>query len=287
MLRAPLLGGKSSGLPILAPGTVSKQRRRSRHRNTRRNCLALIVGVLALSGVVCVAVWKLSNPSTAVETTEQHKNAADAGTKPGGQHQKQQEEKQQEQEQENVEETTVELKEKDSESLYDNDFVVTDIAGKEFKLASLRGKVTLIVNVASQCGYTKTNYDGLTKLYSKYGAHGLEILAFPCSAFGNQEPWENSKIQSYVKDTFNATFPVMAKVEDVNTHPVFDWLRSHLSSSSVEDKVHGSDGDGDRISWNFNKFLVGKNGHVAKRYDSSFDIVQLEHDVYELLLQKT
>lgn len=163
-------------------------------------------------------------------------------------------------------------------SLYDSELVVKDGVGQDFPLSALKGKVTLIVNVASQCGYTDSNYKGLTELYDKYAPYGFEILAFPCNSFGSQEPWDTDKVQDFVRDKYNAIFPIMAKLDvDVNEHPLFVWLQKHAPGDS-----EGSKGP---ITWNFNKFLISKDGRVARRYDMAFDVARMEEDVYELLLE--
>ncbi len=123
-------------------------------------------------------------------------------------------------------------------------------------MCEFRGKVMLIVNVASQCGYTP-QYAGLQADYDKYQPKGLEILGFPCNQFGMQEPGTSEQITTFCTQMYGITFPMFAKI-DVNgamADPIYDWLKAQP----------GGAGD---ITWNFNKFLVGRDGKLIKRYDS-------------------
>lgn len=136
-------------------------------------------------------------------------------------------------------------------------FTVQDSDGKPVDLAKYEGKVLLVVNVASQCGFTP-QYAGLEELYKKYHSAGLEILGFPSNQFGGQEPGSNDEIQSFCELNYGVTFPVLAKV-DVNgkdAAPVYDWLKASAPG------ILGIEA----IKWNFTKFLVGKNGQVLERY---------------------
>ncbi|MEO9590750.1 glutathione peroxidase [Rhodopirellula bahusiensis] len=133
------------------------------------------------------------------------------------------------------------------------------IEGKEVDLHDYEGKVVLIVNVASKCGYTK-QYAGLQSLYEAHKEDGLVILGFPCNQFGSQEPGTNSDILEFCSARFNVTFPMMSKV-DVNgddASPLYKQL------TSVESKPAGKG----PISWNFEKFLIGRDGQVVGRYKS-------------------
>ncbi|KAG7675006.1 hypothetical protein KSW81_002515 [Nannochloris sp. 'desiccata'] len=162
--------------------------------------------------------------------------------------------------------------------LYDMGFGATTITGEHISLDIYKGKVTLFVNVASQCGYTEANYRVLQAVYDKYKSSGLEIVAFPCNDFGNQEPLHNWDIAEFARN-HSTTFQMMAKTAGINSSPIFTWLRAHSP------KVVGSDApEGGQIDWNFNKFLVDKHGHVAMRYASGIDQSVLEHDVYDLLV---
>jgi glutathione peroxidase len=136
------------------------------------------------------------------------------------------------------------------------DFTATTITGGEQSLAAYAGDVVLVVNVASQCGFTP-QYEGLEQLHAQYADRGLRVLGFPCDQFGHQEPGSEAEIAEFCTTRFSVTFPMFAKVE-VNgdaAHPLFGWLRS--SAPGVL---------GDPVKWNFTKFLVGRDGRVLKRY---------------------
>lgn len=139
-------------------------------------------------------------------------------------------------------------------SIYDIN--VKDIDGKETRLDAYKGKVVLIVNVASKCGLTP-QYKGLEALYQKYKDKGLVVLGFPCNQFGNQEPGTNEEIKEYCSSTFSVTFPLFDKI-DVNgekRHPLYVALAG-------KDSPYAGD-----IKWNFNKFLVGRDGKILKRFE--------------------
>lgn len=137
---------------------------------------------------------------------------------------------------------------------------VRDIDGKEVNLSDYKDKVLLIVNVASFCGYTK-QYAGLQDLYETYKDKGFEILAFPCNQFGNQEPGSNEEIKNFCSSKYNVTFKLFDKV-DVNGTNKYS-LYAILTDNPVT-------GKGD-IKWNFEKFLVGKNGKIIARFPTSVE----------------
>jgi glutathione peroxidase len=143
-------------------------------------------------------------------------------------------------------------------SLYD--VTVKDINEKATPLKSYEGKVLLIVNVASRCGYTP-QYKGLQALYEKHQAKGLVILGFPCNQFGGQEPGTNEEIKQFCSSKFNVTFPLFDKiaVNGPDRSPLYTALAGE-----------GSPFPGD-IKWNFTKFLVGRDGHILKRFESGVD----------------
>ena len=140
-------------------------------------------------------------------------------------------------------------------SLYD--ISARDITGTERPLADYRGKVLLVVNVASRCGFTP-QYTGLEALYRKYHDRGFEVLGFPCNQFGSQEPGSEVDIQTFCSTTYDVTFPLFAKV-DVNgadAHPLYRLLKGEKPG------ILGTEA----IKWNFTKFLVDRQGEVVKRY---------------------
>lgn len=137
------------------------------------------------------------------------------------------------------------------------DFSAVDIDGHDQALADYRGKVLLVVNVASKCGFTP-QYAGLQKLWETYRDRGLVILGFPCDQFGHQEPGDEAEIRNFCSLTYDVDFPMFAKV-DVNggkAHPLWAWLK---------DQKSGLLGIG-AIKWNFSKFLIGRDGRVIARY---------------------
>ncbi|XZG69820.1 glutathione peroxidase [Chitinibacteraceae bacterium HSL-7] len=137
------------------------------------------------------------------------------------------------------------------------DFAAEDIHGQSQALAQYRGQVLLIVNVASQCGFTP-QYEGLEALQRQYGAQGFTVLGFPCNQFGAQEPGSAEEIASFCSTRFDVTFPLFAKI-DVNgsgAHPLWQ----HLKSS--EPGILGTEA----IKWNFTKFLVARDGAVVERF---------------------
>lgn len=151
-----------------------------------------------------------------------------------------------------------------------------DIDGNLRPLSEFRGKLIIVVNVASACGYTDENYKGLTATYNKYKDHGLEILGFPCNQFGSQEPGSEADIKSFCHSTYNVSFPIFAKVDvnGPNAHPVYKFLKESLP---VEAGGHHD------LTWNFNKFLVNKHGMPVKLYSQVYDRVAIEHDIYDYL----
>ncbi|KGN53059.1 probable phospholipid hydroperoxide glutathione peroxidase [Cucumis sativus] len=156
------------------------------------------------------------------------------------------------------------------------DFTVKDIRGNDVSLSEYKGKVLLIVNVASECGLTKSNYKELNVLYDKYKNQGFEILAFPCNQFAGQEPGNNEQIQETVCTRFKAEFPIFDKV-DVNgkdAAPIYKFLKS-------QEAGRGLFGDG--IKWNFTKFLVNKEGKVVGRYAPTTSPSKIEKDIENLL----
>jgi glutathione peroxidase len=154
------------------------------------------------------------------------------------------------------------------------DFEATNIDGKPQKLDAYKGKVLLIVNVASKCGFTP-QYKGLEALWRKYQDKGLVILGFPCDQFGHQEPGDENAIKEFCSLTYEVSFPMFAKIEvnGAGTHPLYQYLKREAGG------VLGSEG----IKWNFTKFLVDKSGKVVKRYGSIDKPESIDKDIAKLL----
>lgn len=136
------------------------------------------------------------------------------------------------------------------------DFTAVGIDGVEHDLSAYDGRPLLVVNTASKCGFTP-QYEGLEELYRRYANEGLVVLGFPCDQFAHQEPGDDAEIASFCSLTYDVTFPMFAKIE-VNgddAHPLWRWLRGQRAGVL-----------GDRIKWNFTKFLVGRDGQVVGRY---------------------
>lgn len=154
------------------------------------------------------------------------------------------------------------------------DVEVTTIDGTLQKMDMYRGKTLLIVNVASQCGFTP-QYEGLQALYERYRDNGFVVLGFPCNQFGHQEPGNEAEIQSFCSLNYNVTFPMFAKIE-VNgddAHPLYRHLKS------AKKGLLGTEA----IKWNFTKFLIGPDGTVLKRYAPTDSPVSIAADLAALL----
>ncbi|CAA6823542.1 MAG: Glutathione peroxidase family protein [uncultured Sulfurovum sp.] len=154
------------------------------------------------------------------------------------------------------------------------DINVKTIDGKETTLEVYKGKVMLIVNVASECGFT-SQYDGLEALYKKYKEQGLVVLGFPCNQFGSQEPGTEAEIQNFCRVNFGVTFPMFSKlnVNGDDTHPLYVYLKSEKSGILTSES----------IKWNFTKFLVNKRGKVVDRFGSFTKPKELEKEIEALL----
>jgi len=138
-----------------------------------------------------------------------------------------------------------------------SDFEATDITGRSVPLAEFKGRVVLVVNTASACGFTP-QFAGLEALWQQFGARGLSVIGFPCNQFGGQDPKDNAEIAAFCQRHYGVSFPMMAKIQ-VNgseAHPLFQWLKQQAPG------LLGSQG----IKWNFTKFLVGRDGRVIRRY---------------------
>lgn len=156
-------------------------------------------------------------------------------------------------------------------SIYD--FTARLGTGAERSLADYRGKVVLVVNVASQCGFTP-QYAGLQKLYERFAPRGFEILAFPCDQFGHQEPGSDADIATFCDRTYGITFPLFAKIEvnGANAHPLFVWLKQQKGGLL-----------GSSIKWNFTKFLIDRSGAVYARFPPTTTPESLAREVEPLM----
>lgn len=159
-----------------------------------------------------------------------------------------------------------------SSSIYD--YSAKSLEGQPVNLSNFKDKVLLIVNTASQCGFTP-QYKGLQELYDKYSAQGLVILGFPCNQFGQQEPGNEAEIQSFCETRFGVTFPLFEKIDvnGKNAHPVYQYL------TKVAPGILGTEA----IKWNFTKFLIDRNGKIVKRYAPLTKPEDLEKDIESLL----
>jgi len=154
------------------------------------------------------------------------------------------------------------------------DFTAVLPNGEPISLADRLGKVVLVVNTASKCGFTP-QYRGLEALWQKYRGRGFEVMAFPCNQFGGQEPGNAEEIASFCEVNFGLSFPLMGKVEvnGPNAVPLYDWLKAEAPG------IFGSKA----IKWNFTKFLIDRNGKVVRRYAPTDKPQQLERDIEALL----
>ena len=154
------------------------------------------------------------------------------------------------------------------------DFKARTIDGQDIPLSDYRGKVLLIVNVASRCGFTP-QYQGLEELYERFGTSGFEILGFPCNQFRSQEPGSEAEIRSFCDLQYGVKFPLFSKI-DVNghsTHPLYEFLKKSKPG------FLGTR----RIKWNFTKFLIDRSGYPIKRYSPQTSPAAIEKDVHAAL----
>lgn len=152
------------------------------------------------------------------------------------------------------------------------DIAVKDTKGNDVPLSDYQGKVLLVVNTATKCGFTP-QYTGLQELYNKYKDKGFEILDFPCNQFGHQAPGSNAEIGSFCTGRFGITFRQFDKIEvnGENESPLYAWLKQQ------------KDGIGANIKWNFTKFLIDKNGQVVARYAPTKTPAAIEKEIVKLL----
>ena len=153
------------------------------------------------------------------------------------------------------------------------DFSATALDGQQVDFSSYAGKVVLVVNTASECGFTG-QYKGLQELHDQYADQGFTVLGFPCDQFGGQEPGSEAEISEFCERNFGVTFPLFSKVE-VNgdgAHPLFEWLKDSKGGML-----------GSKIKWNFTKFLVGRDGKVIDRYAPTTEPEKLSKDIEKAL----
>jgi glutathione peroxidase len=155
-----------------------------------------------------------------------------------------------------------------------HEFTVKDSRGKDVDLSVYKGKVLLVVNVASKCSFTDTNYTQLTELYNRYKDKGLEILGFPCNQFLRQEPGTSVEAQDFACTRYKAEYPIFQKIRcnGPNTAPVYKFLKASKRGFF-----------GSRIKWNFTKFLVDREGKVIARYGTPTAPLSIEGDIKKAL----
>ncbi|MBQ6688658.1 MAG: glutathione peroxidase [Bacteroidales bacterium] len=153
------------------------------------------------------------------------------------------------------------------------DFKVHDAKGEEVPMTEYQGKVLLIVNTATGCGFTP-QYEGLQKLYDRYNDRGFVILDFPCNQFGHQAPGTEEEIQEFCTLKYKTTFPLFAKIEvnGKNADPLFDFLKKQKGGFLGKD-----------IKWNFTKFLISRDGNLVERYAPATKPEKIESDILKLL----
>ncbi|MBQ6185355.1 MAG: glutathione peroxidase [Bacteroidales bacterium] len=153
------------------------------------------------------------------------------------------------------------------------DFKALDNKGKELDFAQFEGKVLMIVNTASKCGFTP-QYDGLEALNKKYKDQGLVIIGFPCDQFAHQEPGTDEEIAEFCRLNHGVTFQLMSKIEvnGKNAHPIYEYLKGAAKGTF-----------GNAIKWNFTKFLISRDGQTVKRYAPTVKPEDMEKDIVELL----
>jgi glutathione peroxidase len=153
------------------------------------------------------------------------------------------------------------------------DYSAVRMDGTEVSMGDYKGKVVLVVNTASKCGFTP-QFEGLEALYKKYNAQGLEIIGFPCNQFAHQDSGTNEEIHEFCKLNYGVTFTMFEKIEvnGENAHPLYKFLKSQKSSDK-----------GDDIQWNFTKFLIDREGNVVNRFEPATTPEQIDGDIESLL----
>ena len=178
-------------------------------------------------------------------------------------------------------------------SIYD--YTVKNRKGEDISISNYKGKVLIIVNTATGCGFTP-QYEGLEKLYKKYYDKGLEILDFPCNQFGNQAPGSDDEIHEFCQFKYNTSFDQFSKIDvnGENENPLFTYIKSQkaddvidgvknkLSMKAIE-KISTTTKNKNDIKWNFTKFLIDRNGNVIERYSPTFKPEDMEEKIKELI----
>lgn len=178
-------------------------------------------------------------------------------------------------------------------SIYD--LKVNNRKGEEIELSTFKGKVLLIVNTATGCGFTP-QYEAIEKLYEKYHEKGFEVLDFPCNQFGHQAPGSNDEIHEFCTAKYKTQFDQFAKIDvnGDNESPLYTLLKKEQPTEKIDgmknkmamkaiEKISKTAVKKEDIKWNFTKFLVDREGNVVKRYDSTFDPSKIEKDLLELI----
>lgn len=180
-------------------------------------------------------------------------------------------------------------------SIYD--YIVKNRNGEDVSISEYKGKVLLIVNTATGCGFTP-QYEGLENLYKKYHDKGLEILDFPCNQFGSQAPGSDDEIHQFCTFKYNTTFDQFSKIDvnGENESPLFTFIKSQKAEDVIEgmknkmamkaiEKISTTAKNKSDIKWNFTKFLVDRNGNVVERYSPTFKPENMEEKIIDLLKQ--
>ena len=173
------------------------------------------------------------------------------------------------------------------------DYKVKEVQGNEVSLNDYKGKVLLVVNTATGCGFTP-QYEGLQKMYDKFKDQGFEVLDFPCNQFFEQAPGSDEEIVSFCQLRYNTTFKTFAKIDvnGENASELYKYLRSEAPRAEEDNsseglynmlKEHGFTTVDDEIKWNFTKFLVDRDGNVVKRFAPTYEPEKIEKEVEELL----
>jgi len=178
-------------------------------------------------------------------------------------------------------------------SIYD--FKIKNRNGEKIPLSNFKNKVLIIVNTATGCGFTP-QYEGLEKIYKKYHKKGLEILDFPCNQFGNQAPGTDDEIHEFCTLKYNTSFDQFAKIEvnGKNEDPLYTYLKNEIADDIIDgvknkvamktiEKISKTSKTKKDIKWNFTKFLIDKDGHVAYRYSPTYKPEDMEKEIQKLI----